>query len=165
MKLTMNITAYCDRAFLGTGQLPIATVAFQVYLPLVAHSTRPARPLVPGNALLETSLDHSRAHNTLLTSFEICKAHVPSRKAFVRRPQPIACSSSSSQSIHQGLVWTWAQLQGITSTVRALCQHLPYWYPWRPCFDVALTVVGVGGGELRNDDNAVRGFQTRLVSM
>jgi hypothetical protein len=165
MKLTVNISTYCDGAFLGTGQLLMAIVVFQICLPRVAHLTRPARPLVPGNALLETDLDHSRTENTLLASSEICKTHVPSRKASVRRLQPIAYSSSSSQSIHQELVWMQAQLQGITSTAPALCQHLPYWYPWRPCSGVALTVAGVDGGELENDDNAVRCFQIRLLSM
>jgi hypothetical protein len=82
----------------------MAIVALKVYLPPVARLTRPARPLVPGNALLEIDLDYIRALDRLPTVSKTSEAHVPSRRASVRRPPPIVCRSSSSQSIHQGLV-------------------------------------------------------------
>jgi hypothetical protein len=49
--------------------------------------------------------------------------------------------------------------QAIISRVRGLFPHLPYWYPWYLCYGVAFKVANVDGdgGELENDDNAVRG--------
>jgi hypothetical protein len=69
----MNISAYCDRAFLYTCQLLVATVAFQICLPPVARLTRPARPLVPEIALLETDLDYIHALDALSTSLRSAK--------------------------------------------------------------------------------------------
>lgn len=64
MELTVNISAHCDWAFLGEGQLLMATVALQICLPLVAHLTRPARPLVPTVALLKTDTNQGRTRDT-----------------------------------------------------------------------------------------------------
>jgi hypothetical protein len=73
VKLTVNVSAYSDRAFLGESQLLMATAAFQICLPPVARWTRPARPLVPGDALLETDLDHIRALDALSISLRSAK--------------------------------------------------------------------------------------------
>jgi hypothetical protein len=49
--------------------------------------------------------------------------------------------------------------QAIISRARGLFPHLPYWYPCYLCYGVAFKVANVDGdgGELENDDNAVRG--------
>jgi hypothetical protein len=73
MKLTVNISAYCDGAFLCTGQLLTATAAFRICLPPAARWTRPARPLVPENALLETDLDCVHNLDALSTSLRSAK--------------------------------------------------------------------------------------------